>query len=322
MQGTQTSLTTLEQSKKKLILVGGKGGVGKTTCAAAIAMHMAAFGKKTMILSSDPSPSLSDIFEQDVGPRETSILQTQLTALEISPEIVMEKWLDRFGQEIYEVVSSFTDLDYAFVRDYVGSAPGIAEEYLLYYIMELVRERRYDLVIWDTAPAGHTLRLLHLPEIFLRHLEGATKFYLNLYSYVERAKEAATLKKRKRSLLEIIAGWQALSQDIAHFIRDERLTEYIVVTIPEALGVRQTERLIGDFDMHALPVHHLIVNYCIEQADCSFHQARKKMQADYIQLLTAQYGDRLHLSFLPLFPTEIKGTEGIKKISQHLFAKR
>jgi arsenite-transporting ATPase len=322
MHATQPSLDALERSAKKLILVGGKGGVGKTTCAAAIAMHLAEAGKKTMILSSDPAPSLSDIFEQAVGPRETPIRHShRLTALEISPEIVMEKWMDRFGQEIYEVVSSFADLDYAFVRDYVGSAPGIAEEYLLYYIMELVREGRYDLVIWDTAPAGHTLRLLHLPEIFLQHLEGATKFYLNLYSYVERAKGAVKLKKGKRSLLEIISGWQSLSQDIARFIRDERLTEYIVVTIPEALGVNQTERIIGDFDMHALPVHHLIINHCIEQADCSFHQTRKEMQARYVQLLSAQYGKRLCLSFLPLLPTEIKGVEAIKKVSQLLFAK-
>jgi arsenite-transporting ATPase len=322
MLGTQTSLAALERSAKKLILVGGKGGVGKTTCAAAIAMHMAAVGKKTLILSSDPTPSLSDIFEQTVGARETSILHTQrLTALEISPEIVMEKWMDRFGREIYEVVSSFADLDYAFVRDYVGNAPGIAEEYLLYYIMELVKEARYDLVIWDTAPAGHTLRLLHLPEIFLRHLEGATKFYLNLYSYVERAKEAVKLKKGKRSLLEIISGWQTLSRDIARFMRDERLTEYIVVTIPEALGVKQTDRIIQDFDRHELPVHYLIVNHCIEQADCSFHQARKEMQARYIQLLSGQYSKRLRLSLLPLLPTEIKGIESIKKISQLLFTK-
>jgi arsenite-transporting ATPase len=248
------SLSDLEKGSKKLILVGGKGGVGKTTCAAAIAVHLAAVGKKTLILSSDPTPSLSDIFEIIVGPRETSIPRCpNLSALEISSEIVREKWKDRFGREIYEVVSSFADLDYSFVLDYVGGAPGIEEEYMLYFITELVREGRYDLVVWDTAPAGHTLRLLHLPEIFLRHLEGATRFYLNLYSYLEWAREAVKLKKGKKSLLEIISGWQALSHNIAAFIRDERFTECIVVTIPEALGVTQTERIIQDFDAHGLP---------------------------------------------------------------------
>jgi arsenite-transporting ATPase len=320
MSAERKSLSALEQGTKQLILVGGRGGVGKTTCAAAIAVHLAAAGRKTLILSSDPTPSLSDIFEIAVGPQETSIPSCpNLSALEMSSEMVQEKRKDRFGQEIYEVVSSFAHLDYAFVLNYVGSAPGIEEEYMLYFIMELVHEGRYDFVVWDMALAGHTLRLLHLPEIFLRHLEGATKFYLNLYSYLERAKEAVKLKKGKKTLLEIISGWQVLSNQIAAFIRDERLTEHIVVTIPEALGVMQTERVIQDFDVHVLPCHYMIINYCIEHADCAFHQVRKEMQAHYVRVLTEQYNKRRHLTRLPLFPLEIKGIEGIQKVSGILF---
>ena len=320
MNAAKKSLSDLEKDSKQLILVGGKGGVGKTTCAAAIALRMAESGRRTLILSSDPTPSLSDIFEITVGAREISIPHIpNLTALEITSEIVRQKWKARFGPEIYEVVASFADLDYDFVLDYVGSAPGIEEEYMLYYIMELVREGRYDLVVWDTAPAGHTLRLLHLPEIFLRHLEGATKFYLNLYSYLERAKEAVKLKRGKKSLLETISGWQALSNDIADFIRDECLTEYIVVTIPEALGVKQTERIIQDFDTHGLPVNHLIINHVIEKADCAFHRTRREMQSHYIKLLSDEYGERLHLTLLPLAPSEIKGIERIRGASQLLF---
>jgi arsenite-transporting ATPase len=320
MNMMKRSLSDLERQAKRLILVGGKGGVGKTTCAAAIALRLAASGKKTLILSSDPTPSLSDIFEITFGAQETPIPHCpNLSALEISSEIVRERWKDRFGREIYDVVSSFADLDYDFVMDYVGSAPGIEEEYMLYFIMELVREGRYDLVVWDTAPAGHTLRLLHLPEIFLRHLEGATKFYLNLYSYFERAKETVKLKKGKKSLMEIISGWQALSNEIAAFIRDKGLTEYIVVTIPEALGIKQTERIIQDFDAHGLICHYLIINHYIEQADCAFHRARKEMQSHYIRVLTDEYGGRLRLILLPLFPYEIKGTERIERASDILF---
>ena len=320
MSTEKKTLSDLEKGSKKLLLVGGKGGVGKTTCAASIALHMAELERKTLILSSDPTPSLSDIFETPVGARETAIPHIpMLTALEISSEIVRERWKDRFGREIYEVVSSFADLEYDFVLDYVGGAPGIEEEYMLYYIMELVREGRYDLVVWDTAPAGHTLHLLHLPEIFLRHLEGATKFYLNLYSYLERAREAVKLKKGKKSLLETISGWQALSNEIAAFIRDERSTEYIVVTIPEALGVKQTERIIQDFDAHGLAANHLIINYVIENADCSFHRMRKEMQGHYINVLSEAYGERLNLTLLPLSPHEIKGIESIRKTSQLLF---
>ena len=170
-------LERLDREQKRLIMIGGKGGVGKTTCASAIALHFSQQGKKTLIISSDPTPSLSDIFEMEIGDQERLIKHTKnLFGIEISSDVVLKKWKDRFGPEIYEVVSSFTTLDYDFV-EYIGGAPGIEEEYMLNYILELVEGGQYDLVVWDTAPAGHTLRLLHLPQIFLKHLEAATKFY-------------------------------------------------------------------------------------------------------------------------------------------------
>jgi len=300
-------------------MIGGKGGVGKTTCASAIALHFSLQGKKTLIISSDPTPSLSDIFEMEIGDRETPIQNAKnLYGIEISSEGVLRKWKDRFGPEIYEVVSSFTSLDYDFV-DYIGGAPGIEEEYMLNYILELVESAQYDLVVWDTAPAGHTLRLLHLPQIFLKHLEAATKFYMNLYSYFEKLKESVKLKKGKRSLLEIISGWEDLAEKVVNFIRDPQKSDFIIVTIPEALGVRQTERIIKDFDEYQLNVKHLIINYVIQEADCDFHKIRKEMQQNYIQILEQQYSPRIGLIEIPLMPQEVKGVERIRKISDILF---
>jgi arsenite-transporting ATPase len=314
-----SSLRHLDKEQKHLIMIGGKGGVGKTTCASAIALHFSLQGKKTLIISSDPTPSLSDIFETEVGDLETPIKNAKaLYGIEISSEAVLKKWKDRFGPEIYEVVSSFTSLDYDFV-DYIGGAPGIEEEYMLNYILELVESGQYDLVVWDTAPAGHTLRLLHLPQIFLKHLEAATKFYMNLYSYFEKLKENVKLKKGKRSLLEIISGWEDLAEKVVNFIRDPQKSDFIVVTIPEALGVRQTERIIKDFDEYQLNVRHLIVNYVIQEADCNFHKIRKEMQQDYIRVLKERYSPRIGLIEIPLMPQEVKGVEKIRKVSDILF---
>jgi arsenite-transporting ATPase len=300
-------------------MIGGKGGVGKTTCASAIALHFSLQGKKTLIISSDPTPSLSDIFEMEIGDQETSINHVDnLYGIEVSSEVVLKKWKERFGPEIYEVVSSFTSVDYDFV-DYIGGAPGIEEEYMLNYILELVESGQYDLVVWDTAPAGHTLRLLHLPQIFLKHLEAATKFYMNLYSYLEKLKETVKLKKSKRSLLEIISGWEDLAEKVVNFIRDPQKSEFIIVTIPEALGVKQTERIIKDFDEYQLKVNHLIVNYVIQNADCEFHKMRSEMQQNYIKILKDQYSQRITIIETPLFPHEIKGVEKIKRISEILF---
>jgi len=313
------SLNRLDQEQKRLIMIGGKGGVGKTTCASAIALHFALQGKKTLIISSDPTPSLSDIFEMAIGDEETSIKNVKnLYGIEVSSDVVLKKWKERFGPEIYEVVSSFTSVDYDFV-DYIGGAPGIEEEYMLNYILELVESDQYDLVIWDTAPAGHTLRLLHLPQIFLKHLEAATKFYMNLYSYFEKLKESVKLTKGKRSLLEIISGWEDLAEKVVSFIRDPQKSDFIIVTIPEALGVRQTERIIKDFDEYQLKVNHLIINYVIHEADCNFHKIRKEMQQGYIKILKDQYSHRIRMIEVPLLPHEVKGVERINKISEILF---
>jgi len=255
----------------------------------------------------------------EIGDIETPIEHAKdLYGIEISSEGVLKKWKERFGPEIYEVVSSFTSLDYDFV-DYIGGAPGIEEEYMLNYILELVEGGQYDLVVWDTAPAGHTLRLLHLPQIFLKHLEAATKFYMNLYSYFEKLKENIKLKKGKKSLLEIISGWEDLAEKVVNFIRDPQKSDFIIVTIPEALGVRQTERIIKDFDEYQLKVNHLIINYVIQEADCNFHKIRKEMQQNYIQILEKQYSPRIGLIELPFMPQEVKGVERIHKISEILF---
>ena len=313
------TLNRLDRETKRLIMIGGKGGVGKTTCASAIALHFSLQGKKTLIISSDPTPSLSDIFEMEIGDQETPIESVKdLYGIEISSEVVSKKWKERFGSEIYEVISSFASVDYDFV-DYIGGAPGIEEEYMLNYILELVENGQYELVVWDTAPAGHTLRLLHLPQIFLKHLEAATKFYMNLYSYLEKLKDTVRLKKGKRSLLEIISGWEDLAEKVVRFIRDPEKSEFILVTIPEALGVKQTERIISDFDEYQLKVNYLIVNYVIQQADCDFHKKRQEMQQAYIQQLTDRYSHRIQLIETPLFPYEIKGVERIGRMSDILF---
>jgi arsenite-transporting ATPase len=303
----------------KLIMVGGKGGVGKTTISAALAIHFARSGQKTLLISSDPTPSLSDIFGVEIGEKEKPVKGVaNLHGLEISSDVILRRWKERFGPEIHEVISTFSNVDYDFV-DYIGGAPGVEEEYMLNYIMELVESERYERVVWDTAPAGHTLRLLHLPELFLKHLEAAARFYVNLYGAFEKIASTVRLKKSKRTLLQIIEGWKELSQKVLDFICDGKRTAFVIVTIAEALGVRLTERVLKDFDAFHLGVEHLIINHLIQEADCDFHRQRRAMQRKYVGLLREAYGRRIALVEVPLFPYEVRGIRRITQVAEILF---
>jgi arsenite-transporting ATPase len=292
-------------------MFGGKGGVGKTTSSAATALHFARRGLRTLIISSDLTPSLSDIFETDIGPTERPIPGVEnLYGLEIDPDEVMRRWKEKFGPEVYAAASALVDLPYDEVVDYVAMAPGIQEEFVLDYILERVRDRRYDLVVWDTAPAGDTLRLLGLPQRFLEHLRVAPKVYLEVRD---------TFKLSRTPFLEIIESWKRLSEQTIRFFTDPENVEFIMVTIPEALGVYQSRRVMRDLRRHGLTVRYLIVNDIIREPDCEFHRQRWEMQQRYLRQLREELDDGLTLVELPLLPYEVKGVERLAEVERYLF---
>lgn len=304
-------LNDLDRSHKRVIMFGGKGGVGKTTCSATTALHYALAGRKTLIVSSDLTPSLADIFETEIGPTERPIAGVpNLYGLEINPDEVMTRWKEKFGPEVYAAASALVDMSYEQVIDYVAIAPGIQEEFMLDYILERVRDGRYDLVVWDTAPAGDTLRLLGLPQKFLQHLRMAPKVYLEV-------RDAFNLKKVP--FLELIQSWSALSEEVMGFFRDPANTEFVLVTIPEALGVYQARRLVDEFARFGFQIRYLILNHVIQEPDCPFHRQRADMQRPYIELLEREYDGRLQMIQLPAFAREMKGIDRLKMLEKVLF---
>jgi arsenite-transporting ATPase len=292
-------------------MFGGKGGVGKTTTSATTALHFASTGQRTLIISSDLTPSLSDIFETEIGATETPIPSVaNLWGLEIDPDEVMRRWKVKFGPEIYEASQVFVDMPYDELVDYVALAPGIQEEFMLDFILERVRDGRYDLVVWDTAPAGDTLRLLELPYKFLNHLRTAPRVYLGVRD---------KLQLSKAPFLELIDSWRELSQEIADFFRDPANAEFILVTIPEALGVYQARRLVGEFAQFGLAIQNLIVNNVISQPDSDFLYRRQAMQRPYLDLLAREYGETINITHLPLFADEMKGVARLRELEKLLF---
>lgn len=316
MTGNNTLLSDKEFRKKRIIATGGKGGVGKTTTASALALYFAEHeAQEVLIISSDPTPSLSDIFEQKLGSKPTPLTAVKhLQAHEIQREELVEAWKERFGDEIYHVVRSYLPVDREII-EYVAEAPGIADEqFMLAYILELYENGQFEKIIWDTAPAGATLNLLKLESRVYEHLSQAANLYVRMRSYFERLGEKLHLKKR-RSALDIIDNWRDLANHVIATLRNSDLMEFVVVTIAEGLGVSQTDRIVKELNDYGISIRNIVVNNVIpseEAANSAFLNSRYQVQRSYLDQLYKRYDGML--TIVPLLPREVKGIEALRTI--------
>lgn len=292
--------------RRSVIMFAGKGGVGKTTCAAATALHYASLGKQTLVISTDPTPSLCHIFERRRQQKPTKVSRT-LDLDEIGVEKVKEMWDEKFGREVYEVFSSFVAVEYEEFVDFITSVlPGMRDEFMVDYIREVVGRDGYEKVVWDTAPLGQTLGLLRMPAMLGKHLRTAPR----IYSKLKLGGEG------KKSVLDIIKGWQGLSARDMEFLKDE--VEFVIVTIPEALAVQQLDDIFDEFDRHELRIERLIINNVIKDTSSEFLVTKAKQQREYIEILRDTYPN-VRMVELPMFPHEIKGVDRLKDIRRNLF---
>ena len=227
-------------------------------------------------------------------------------------------WRDRFGQEVYEVISSFLPVDYD-ILDYISEAPGVVDQqFMLAYLLDLFEGNKYEKIVWDTAPAGLTLSLLRLETRLYDHLTDAAKLYAKIHSSIEKLREVTKLSS-KRSPLKIIDEWKMLAQRIMGTISDATIAEFVAVTIPEGLGVYQTDRIINELQNYKIDVEHIIVNSVLPRSVCDseFLLSRYDVQAKYIQALYDKYGHK-RLTFIPLLPYEVKGIDSLQEVSEFL----
>ena len=309
-------LRFLDEEKPRIVMFCGKWGVGKTTCASTAAVHFAQRGFRTLLLSTDPAPSLSDMLEVDVSGEVTPIEAVPgLDAVELDYDLVVELWKEKFGEVVYEVISSFLPVDEDII-DYVAGAPGIDEQFALSYVYDIYREGGYDIIVWDTAPAGGTLNLLKIEETFYVHLGEAAKMYVRVRS----ALDSLTQGRAKKDPLKIIAEWEQLAKDVLDMMRDED-TQAFLVTIPEALGVNQTRRVAKDLDKFGIRVRGVIINHVLtaEAANSGFIKSRREMQLKYVDEIERTYSPTMPVVHLPLQAFEVKGVEALKNVEMLLF---
>ena len=307
-------LTGLKASALKLILFGGKGGVGKTTCAASAGIFLAE-DFKTLLLSTDPAHSISDSLGQQIGDAITAVKDVKdLSALEINAEKALSEFKIEYEEEIKKILDTSTNLDNDDIESVFSlSIPGLDEVMGFKTIMDLMDEGGFGKYIVDTAPTGHALRLLTMPQLLddwvkmLAKLRWKYRYMIKTFSGKYAPDEADDFLLDMKKTVKKIEG----------LLKDQSRCEFVAVTIPEDMAIQETTRLIHSLNEYGVKVKQLVINNVIEPRDCDFCQERRKEQEKYISQIRNKFGDlKTTLSFLR--PREVKGINALSAFARQL----
>jgi arsenite/tail-anchored protein-transporting ATPase len=270
--------------------VGGKGGVGKTTCAAAIALRAADRGLRAIVASTDPAPSLGDAFCMRLGhaPRKVALPEGRLDLLEIAAPAVMRDWLTSRKATLQEIALRGTWLDEADVTRLLGlSLPGIDELAALLELARLGRSGRYDLIVVDTAPTGHTLRMLAMPAT----LAGVAGVFQRMQEK-HRAMVAALAGRWSPDTADaLIAELTQESRELTSILTDKARTSTTWVTLPESTAIEETVDALRALRSQRMHAGRIVVNRVIEpRPGCHWCSARGAEQRSVTAALISAVG--------------------------------
>jgi len=309
-------LTGLTETSLKLILFGGKGGVGKTTCASSTGFYLAKRNARTLIASTDPAHSLSDNLGQKIGEdiKEVKGIKN-LSVLEISAEKALAKLKIEYKDEIKKILDTSTYLDQEDIDSIFNlPIPGIDEVMGFKTIVDLIEEAKFDKYIVDTAPTGHALRLLTLPELLDDWIKVMAKMRWKYRYMVERF--AGEYKPDEGD--DFLLSMKKTVKGIEGLLKDQSRCEFIAVTIPEDMAILETERLLSSLSKYGIKVRQLVINNVIESRDCGFCRERRKEQEKYISQIRRKFRN-LKITITPLQPREVKGVDALNNFKELLF---
>ena len=320
---------------RRIIFVGGKGGVGKTTTAGALALVAGEAGRSTLLVSTDPAHSLGDIFDIRVGNKETP-LAPNLAGLEIDPEAEAERHIATVKMSMKSLVAPkmYGEIDRQL--ELARHSPGTVEAALLERMADLMSDAksRFDLLIFDTAPSGHTIRLLSLPEVLSAWSDG-------MLGQQDRSRRLGDLLKvfgrdhSREDEFGMIGGSKEESDDSRDsriqdilltrrrkfhraraLLTDPAVTAFLMVLTAERLPILETKKtldLLGKFDV---PVAGMIVNRLLPpEADGDFLQERRAQEQEYRDEIDRTFA-HLQRVYLNLLPHDVHGVETLLEIGR------
>ncbi len=300
-----------------LIMIGGKGGVGKTTTSAATALLLAAKneGRRFHLYSIDPAHSLGDCFQKSIGDKGVQVLKN-LRVCELDADKLYLQFQEEYRSAINEVFDHFVGgsspgrgIDLGYDRELLNelfemAPPGLSELMALHQIISDIGSRSHNpptCIIFDTAPTGHFVRFMELPALVRGWLKAIFELLLKYKGVVrlgEVAEKLVTLSKNIRAVVDLMA--------------DNKKTAVIVVTIPKAMAVVETERLLRTLDDFHIRCNDIVVNMATKAGECGQCAAFAADEAPWIKKASKL---RRHAAVVPYLAKDMGGAENLKIFS-------
>lgn len=293
---------------KDVLFFGGKGGVGKTTCAAAAALAASRMGRRVLLVSTDPAHSTGDIFERPIGPDPVEILPG-LHALEIDAATESARYVTGVKEQIAQLFGHGILKEANRQIDLAASMPGAEEVALFDRMGALIRgeDSRFDLIIFDTAPTGHTLRLIRMPELM--------EAWITALSRSRRAMLGIEQDDRMDPIMISLGDRLERLRELRARLISGRTTAFVLVLIPERLPIEETARAIAQLGEAGVNVGALVVNRVLpEQSTDEFLTARRQQERHYLDEIGSRFSSAERI-YVPQFASDVYGMAAIERLS-------
>jgi arsenite-transporting ATPase len=308
----------------RILLFSGKGGVGKTSLAAATGVRLAELGHRTLVMSIDPAHSLADSFDLDTDlfhlkTSDPLPIQDRLSILELN----IQKEVKRHGQEISSYVVSvlrttgITDVE----AEELAILPGMEELSAMMYINQYRREKRYDVIVLDAAPTAESMRFISMPTTLDWYMKHIFPFQRNLLKAVRPiANRVAPFELPTDNYFANIRDLFEKLEGVDEIMEDPFTTSVRLVTNPEKMVLRETQRAFVYFSLHGLTVDTVIVNRVLSRdiQDSWFHEWLNSQENVLREL--EEYFAPVPVRRVPLFAHEVLGQQRLQEVAKVLYA--